>query len=160
MTLEKSLEQLQAQIGQETLVSDWFLVDQQRIDGFAAATLDHQWIHVDTERAATDSPFGGTVVHGFLTLSLLPHLLGTVRAETPAYPGVTLTVNYGLNRVRFPHPVLAGAEIRARAVLLSADRVAEDALQLVRMVTVEIRGVEKPGCVAETVSRLYFGRVS
>lgn len=157
MSRNQALKSLKSQVGEEIRVSDWLLIDQKRIDRFADATLDHQWIHVDPERAATSSPFGTTVAHGYLTLSLLPHLLGTVADDEPAYPALRLSVNYGLNRVRFPNPVIAGSEIRARVVLLSVEEVGEDALQVVRRVTVQIRGQEKPACVAETVGRLYFG---
>ena len=147
---------LQARIGDESGVSDWFAVTQEMISNFADATLDHQWIHIDAERAARESPFGATVAHGFFTLSLIPHLTGMVEPDKPKYPGIALTVNYGLNRVRFPHPLLAGSRIRARTQLQSVDEVKGNGLQLVHNVTVDIEGVDKPTCVAEMVSRLYF----
>ena len=99
------------------------MITQEMINSFADATLDHQWIHIDPQRAARESPFGATVAHGFFTLSLIPHLTGMVEPDKPQYPGVALTVNYGLNRVRFPHPLLAGQRIRARTQLQSVDEV-------------------------------------
>jgi len=105
----RDLQELRRQIGREVAVSDWLPVTQERIDLFAEATGDRQWIHLDAERAAAESPFGGTVAHGFLTLSLLPRLA----ADTLVLPEAKLTVNYGLNRVRFPSPVRAGQRIRA-----------------------------------------------
>lgn len=121
------------------------------MDLFAEATGDHQWIHVDPERARA-GPFGGTIAHGYLTLSLLPMLLqGMVRL-----PGVALTVNYGLNRVRFVSPVPVGSRVRATPVLQALTEV-EGGMQMVLEVTVEIEGREKPACVAETVTRLYTG---
>jgi acyl dehydratase len=152
---EGVLRQLRAQLGQEIHVSDWVEVDQSRIDRFAKATGDHQWIHVDVERAERESPYGGPIAHGFLTLSMLPMLTSPADGARPRYPGVKLSVNYGLNRVRFPAPVKAGARIRAR-VLLKDVAVASGALQVVREVTVEVDGGGKPACVAETVGRLYF----
>ncbi len=156
MSYQNALADLQSKVGTETYVGAWLTIDQSRIDAFAAATLDNQWIHVDVERARRESPFGGPVAHGYLTLSLLPHLMGRVNAEKPLYPGIKLSVNYGLNRVRFPHPVVAGSRIRARTELISVEEVAGDGLQLVSKVTVEIEGAAKPACVAETVSRMYF----
>jgi acyl dehydratase len=129
-------------------------MDQERIDRFADATGDHQWIHVDVERAKQESPFGAPVAHGFLTLSMLPMLTAAAAAKA-RFPGVKLSVNYGLNRVRFPSPVRAGARIRARSTLQDVTEVA-GGLQIVRLVTVDIEGQDKPACVAESVSRLYF----
>lgn len=156
MSYQIALTDLQSKIGAETHVGEWLTIDQARIDAFADATLDHQWIHVDPERARRESPFGGPVAHGYLTLSLIPHLAGRVNAEKPPYPGIKLSVNYGLNRVRFPHPVTAGSRVRARTELMSVEEVGGDCLQMVYKMTVEIDGAAKPACVAETVSRLYF----
>jgi acyl dehydratase len=148
------LADLQGQAGQETFVGDWVEVEQARIDEFADATGDHQWIHVDPARAERESPYGATVAHGFLTLSMLP-MLTRAGGEQPRYEGVKLSVNYGLNRVRFPAPVKAGARIRARSSLKEVTEV-PGGLQVVRTITVEVEGGEKPVCVAESVSRLYF----
>jgi acyl dehydratase len=154
LSKESVLADLQTQVGEETYVGDWVTVDQQRVNRFADATGDHQWIHVDVERAKRESPYEAPIAHGFLTLSMLP-MLTSVGGERPRYPGVKLTVNYGLNRVRFPAPVKVGSRIRARSTLQEVGEV-KGALQLVRLVTIEIEGVEKPACVAESVSRLYF----
>jgi acyl dehydratase len=143
------LAELQPLVGQELCVTAWVPVDQARIDAFAAATDDHQWIHVDPEQAAR-GPFGATVAHGFLTLSLLP--LFSDGAFTIA--DVTMGLNYGLNRVRFPAPVRVNSRLRARFVLLSYEPL-EGGAQLTVRVTIELEGSDKPACVAESVSRRY-----
>jgi acyl dehydratase len=148
---QQGIAGLEAIVGTELGPTDWFTVDQARIDTFADATEDHQWIHVDPQRAAA-GPFGKTVAHGFLTLSLIPHLAGQLRRSD----GGRMGINYGLNRVRFPAPVPVGSRIRARSTLMSCDRVGDDAVQLVTQVTIEIEGNAKPACVADTVSRVYF----
>jgi acyl dehydratase len=145
-----SLDELRAAAGTEVGCGDWVEVSQERIDRFADATGDHQWIHVDPERAAV-GPFGGTIAHGFLTLSLIPALT----AGLTAVDGATMGVNYGLNRVRFPAPVPTGSRVRGRVELLSVDDV-PGGVQLISRVTVERAGGDKPACVAETVSRLYL----
>jgi len=151
---ESVLAELAARVGEETYVGEWVEVDQARIDQFADATGDHQWIHVDVERAKRDSPYEVPVAHGFLTLSMLP-MLTSAGGERPRYAGVRLTVNYGLNRVRFPAPVKAGSRVRARSTLQDVFEV-PGGLQIVRLVTVDVEGQGKPACVAESVSRLYF----
>ncbi len=143
------LADLQALVGQELGHSDWLLVDQARIDLFAQATGDHQWIHTDPARAAA-GPFGATVAHGFLTLSLLPALFETGFA----IDDVRMGVNYGLNRVRFPAPVRAGSRLRGRFRLLSYEPLAGGA-QLTVESTIELEGSAKPACVAESVSRRF-----
>ena len=145
------LADLEASIGQEIGPTEWLTVEQARIDGFADDTEDHQWIHVDPERAAA-GPFGTTVAHGFLTLSLVPYFSSQLRSVE----GVRMGINYGLDRVRFPTPVPVGSRLRARSTLISLDRVGEGAVQLVNRVTVELEGSAKPACVADAVSRLYF----
>jgi acyl dehydratase len=127
--------------------TDWVEVDQTRIDAFAAATDDHQWIHVDPERAAA-GPFGTTIAHGYLTLALLPAFLSQV-----FQPAASLTVNYGLNRVRFPSPVPVGSRLRARFQVEAVDEVA-GGTQLTLAATIEREGGDKPACVAEAVYRL------
>ncbi|HEV2635978.1 MAG TPA: MaoC family dehydratase [Actinocrinis sp.] len=145
-----TLDQLRDAVGSELGVSQWLLVDQARVDRFAEATGDRQWIHTDPERAK-DGPFGTTIAHGFLTLSLLPALgEGLIQVE-----GVKMSVNYGLNKVRFPAPVPVGSRVRGRTVLQEVADV-PGGVQLITRVTVECEGVEKPVCVAEAVSRLYF----
>jgi len=140
---------LEQMIDREIGVSDWVLIDQQRIDAFAHCTEDLQWIHIDPVRAAT-GPFGAPIAHGFLTLSLLPMLsAGAVRIED-----VKMSVNYGLNRVRFPSPLPVNSRVRGRVAILSFERLNPGA-QIVTKVTVEREGHDKPVCVAEAVSRRY-----
>jgi acyl dehydratase len=143
------LDDLAALVGQEFARSDPIVVDQARIDAFAAATDDHQWIHVDRERAAA-SPFGTTIAHGFLTLSLL----APMTYSAFAVEGVRMGLNYGTNRVRFPSPVPAGSVLTARFKLLAFEKI-EDGAQLVVEATVEREGSSKPVCVAEQVIRQY-----
>ena len=144
------LASLQQRVGEELAVGDWVTVDQATIDKFAEATGDHQWIHVDPVRAKS-GPFGTTIAHGYLTLSLLPKL-----AESALkVDDVRMGVNYGLNRVRFPAPVPAGSRIRARMKLLAYEPI-DGGAQLVMEVTMEREGSDKPVCVAETVSRRYL----
>ena len=147
-----SPDSLKDLVGQEISVTDWFNVTQERIQQFADATLDHQWIHVDVERARHESPFKAPIAHGFLTLSLLPHFM---HEALQIKQGVRLGVNYGLNRVRFVSPVRAGSNIRARITLQSLKDVPPDGVEVVFHATVEVEGSEKPCCVAEWVARYY-----
>ena len=149
-TLE-SPDALKDLVGQEIAVTSWFNVTQERIQHFADATLDHQWIHVDVDRARRESPFKAPIAHGFLTLSLLPHFM---HEALQIRQGVRLGVNYGLNRVRFVSPVPAGSNIRARIVLQSLKDV-QDGMEAVFNATVELEGGAKPACVAEWVARYY-----
>jgi acyl dehydratase len=143
------LDELRTAEGQELGTSDWFTVDQERIDLFAKATEDHQWIHVDRERAA-DGPFGTTIAHGFLTLSLLPALVSQIyRVDN-----VSMRINYGLNKVRFPSPVPEGSRVRANARIKEVSEV-DGGLHVVTEVTIEVEGSDKPACVAESVGRVY-----
>ncbi len=144
------LEDLAGRVGQALGESDVWLVDQARIDAFAHATDDHQWLHTDTARAA-QGPFGATVAHGFLTLSLLP----TLMAQAYAVDGVGLRLNYGLERVRFPAPVRVGSRLRARFVLGAFDRLPDGGAQLRIDATVECEGGAKPVCVAQLLTRLH-----
>ncbi len=138
-------------------VGAWHTIEQAQINAFADATLDRQFIHVDPVLAAQRSPYKVPIAHGFLTLSLVPHLAASALERDPArQAGLTLAINYGLDRVRFPAPVKVGARVRARSELLQVERVAANTLQLKRKVTVEIEGEEKPGCVAETLVRLVY----
>lgn len=142
---------LEAAVGTEVGPTEWFTIDQNRISGFADVTEDHQWIHVDPERAAA-GPFGKTIAHGFLTLSLLSHLVSELRRVE----GARMGINYGLNKVRFPAPVPVDGRIRARASMVSAEPTADGGVQVVTRVTVEVEGNPKPACVADWVSRFYF----
>jgi acyl dehydratase len=143
------LADLKTMIGQEIAISDWVAVTQERINQFAEATGDHQWIHVDVERA-TNSPFKGTIAHGFLTLSLIPLFTDNcIRMRS-----VTMSVNYGSNKVRFTHPVKSGSRVRGRFTVRNVEDI-QGGAQVTMAVTVEIEGVEKPACVAEAVSLRY-----
>lgn len=146
-----SLERLRAQLGREVVVTQWVAMPQQRIDLFAQATDDFQWIHVDPARAKAESPFGGAIAHGFLTLSLL----GKFYAEDLILPFCAMGLNYGLNKVRFTHPVRAGSRVRGRFVLKALDDI-EGGIQITWSVTMEIEGQDKPACIAESVVRQYF----
>ena len=144
--------QLAEAVGTEIGASDWLVIEQDRIDGFAEATGDHQWIHIDEARAK-DGPFGSTIAHGFLTLSLLPLLTGQVYRVD----GVRMGINYGLNRVRFVSPVRVGSAVRAVMTLEALDELPDaGAVQITAKVVVEIQGAEKPAAVAETLTRFYL----
>ena len=147
---------LEPQIGQEIHIGPWLQIDQQRIDQFAEVTGDQQWIYIDPERAKKESPYGTTVAHGYLTLSLLPLLTESNHPDffQKNYPGMKYRVNYGLNRVRFPAPVKVGAKIRARTTIQSAEEV-KNGVQICYIITVDIEGEEKPACSVEFLARLY-----
>jgi acyl dehydratase len=145
------IEDVRGMVGQELGVGDWLEVTQDMIDKFADATGDHQWIHVDPERAK-QGPFGATIAHGYLTLSLIPALQG---GRALPISGVKMGINYGCNKVRFITPVRSGSRVRARRKLIDVKEV-EGGLQLTTEVTVELEGGEKPACVAETLSRVYL----
>ncbi len=155
MPLAEVLAELEPQIGQEIHVSDWITVTQELIDQFANATGDKQWIHVDQARAASDSPYGKTIAHGYLTLSLYPMLRGLVDAEKPLFPGVKNVINYGLNKLRFTNVIKVGSKIRAHITLVSAEEI-KNSLQITEQYSVEIKDEERPACVAECIMRLYF----
>ena len=146
-----SVASVLAAVGTELGTTDWVVIDQQRINTFADATGDHQWIHVDPERAK-DGPFGACVAHGYLTLSLanlfLPQLV--------SYQRLKMGVNYGCDKVRFPAPVKVGSRVRGRGQVIAAEPVKGDGVQVTVRISVEIEGAEKPGCVVDTISRLYF----
>ena len=153
---EQAAEIFKKGLGTEEAPGEWHTVDQDQINRFADATGDHQFIHVDPERAA-QTPFGTTVAHGFLTLSLLPFLQASIPAADPAgYQGLAMGVNYGLNKVRFPNPVKVDSRVRARRTLSSVDLVGPNALQLTQNVIVEIEGETKPACAAEFLTRLMY----
>jgi acyl dehydratase len=146
----QTLPELAACVGQEVAVSDWITITQQQVNLFAEATGDHQWIHVDPEKAAA-GPFGGTIAHGYLTLSLLPRFFESAMDIIDCRMGV----NYGLNKVRFMAPVPVGSRLRARMKLLSAQPIEGSGLQMAWDVTVEREGAAKPVCVAEALVRRY-----
>jgi len=146
-----SIEELRSLVGQEVAVGEWVEITQERINLFADATGDHQWIHVDVERARTESPYGITIAHGFLTLSMMRYLMSEmIKIKLP----VKMRINYGLNKVRFPSPVPAGSRIRARATLLNLKEI-ENGWQLIWNVTIERENSAKPCCVAEWLLLYY-----
>lgn len=144
---------LKQAVGQTLGPSDWLLVDQARIDKFAEATGDFQWIHVDPERART-GPFGTTIAHGYLTLSLLAPLLG----QLLEVQHVAMALNYGLEKVRFPAAVRSGTRVRGRGTLISVEEFGSSGIQAVIRVTIEIEGGDKPACVADAILRFFPGR--
>lgn len=149
-----SVADLRGIVGLELGVSDWLVVGQERVNAFADATGDRQYIHVDPERAR-ETFFGGTVAHGYLTLSLIPALFQRLQGIEVRLGG-RLGVNYGLNKVRFPAPIRVGKRVRLRATLLAVEEIGDLAVQLTHRQTIEIEGEARPACVAETVSRVYF----
>jgi len=154
---EKAMEIWKTLEGKPEGVGEWLKVEQGRINQFADATGDHQFIHVDPEKAAQFSPYKVTIAHGYLTLSLIPFLNGGVPiAEPRVYEGFAAGVNYGLDKVRFPSPVKVNSRVRAHRELMSAELVNPSTIQIKQKVTIEIEGETKPACVAETVSRLIY----
>jgi len=149
-----SVAELKELVGQELSVGDWVEITQDRVNAFADVTGDHQYIHVDPERAK-QTFFGGTVAHGYLTLSLLP-MLGANRHGIKINLNGKMAVNYGLNKVRFPAPVRVGKRIRLHTRLIAVEEIGDRAVQTTNLQTIEIEGEEKPACVAETLGRIYF----
>jgi acyl dehydratase len=155
---EKAIEIWKKLEGKPEGTGDWLKVEQNRINQFADATGDHQFIHVDPEKAAQLSPYKVTIAHGYLTLSLVPFLQQAIpMADPQAYAGLVMGVNYGLDKVRFPSPVKVNSRVRAARELMSAELVNPNTIQIKQKVTVEIEGESKPACVAETLSRLIYG---
>ena len=150
MRVFENLAELKPMVGEEIAVSDWVKVTQQRIDQFAEATGDHQWIHIDPQRAAA-GPFGATIAHGFLTLSMMPMF-----AENAIeFRNVRMSVNYGLNRVRFTSPVPVDSELRGRFRLVAVDDIGDNGVQVTTEITIERKGSDRPVCVAESIARRY-----
>jgi acyl dehydratase len=145
-----SVAELRELVGQEIAVTEWFTVNQERVNQFADATGDHQWIHLDVERSRKESPYGTTIAHGFLTLSLLPLIM----QSAVSMPEAKLSVNYGLNKVRFPAPVPVGSKVRGRLALKDVEDI-EGGVQVTWAVTIEREGGDKPVCVAESIARRY-----
>jgi acyl dehydratase len=152
MKVFHSVDEIVGAVGESLGTSDWIQVTQERVDTFADATGDHQWIHVDVDRARAESPYGGPIAHGYLSLSLLP-VLGW---QIYAIEGAKMGVNYGSNKVRFPSPVPVGSRLRLSAVLVQASQLPDGAVQMVVEQTLEIEGQTKPAVVAETVSRVVY----
>lgn len=153
--IDDLIDKYRARLGEEIDVGSWLTIEQDRIDRFAGVTGDEQWIHTDPERARVESPFGETIAHGFLTLSLLPKLTGSNSPEyfREHYPGMNRRLNYGLNKVRFPAPVRSGRRVRARTRVKDVSRAGEG-MEIVYTFTIEIENEDKPACVAEQVFRL------
>jgi acyl dehydratase len=149
-TIMNGLDELKAQAGADLGCTGWREITQERVNAFADATGDHQWIHVDPERAAA-GPFGSTIAHGYLTLSMVIPLFG----ELLEVRGVSMAINYGLNKVRFPAPVPVGSRIRLAAALGAVEDAGVNAVQVVADFTIEIDGVAKPACVAQAIYRYY-----
>lgn len=151
MHLFNDLNELKAAVGTEVGVSDWIEITQDRINKFAEATGDEQWIHVDTERAARESPGGTTIAHGLLSLSLIPMFIRSIIGVK----GLKNTLNYGANRIRYLAPVPAGSRLRGRVTVMAAEDVPPDALRVTYQVTIEIEGGKRPACVAEVIGQHY-----
>ena len=151
MRVINSLDELDALAGTELGASDWLTITQDMIDRFADVTLDPQWIHVDADRAARESPYGTTIAHGFLTLSLIPYF----RQQIAEVRGVARAINYGVNKVRFPSAVRRDVRVRGVQTLLTTTRVAAGTIRLTSQFVVEVEGETKPACVAETVTMVF-----
>jgi acyl dehydratase len=152
MKVISSIDDAVGLVGQELGVGEWKEIDQKRIDAFADVTEDHQWIHIDVERAKTESPYGTTIAHGFLTLSMIPAMSkDNLRVEN-----AKMAINYGLNKVRFLAAVPAGGRIRARSELVDAEKVSDTMVNLTVRQTVELDGLDKPAAVADTIVRVIF----
>ena len=152
---EKAYKSFQASLGKEEGVGEWFVVDQARINQFADVTIDHQFIHVDPE-AAKGTPFGTTIAHGFLTLSMLTHLDSSIPKDASRFEGIMMGVNYGFEKVRFVSPVKVGSRIRARSTLAAVE-LKGAWVQTTRTMTVEIDGEQKPALVADWITRIMYG---
>jgi len=152
MSIQSVLQEMQEHIGKEIFVSDWTQVTQDQINQFADSTKDHQWIHVDEEKAAA-GPFGTTIAHGFLTLSHLPFFSYQVPLKMK---GAKMSINYGLDKVRFLNPVVSGAKIRDRITLRSLEEEPGNRVLMSQVHTIEIEGQEKPACVAESLGMIFF----
>lgn len=148
-------EELLTKMGEENYLGEWFCVDQECINNFASVTGDMQWIHTDPERATKESPFKSTIAHGFLTLALLPKLTDSVNPDNNPYPDAKMVINFGLNQVRFPFPVKAGARVRARKKIVELIPM-KRSIEIIEEVSIEVENSKRLACVANTVLRLYF----
>ena len=152
---EKVYKELKEKLGKEIFKGEWETIDQDRINQFAEVTGDRQWIHTDPDRAKKESPFKSTIVHGFLTLSMIPKLTNTISSARNLFPEARMVVNYGLNQVRFPYPVKSGSRIRARARIVGVES-RKNSIELINEISIEVKNRKRYACVAETVFRLYF----
>ena len=152
---ERVYKKLKEKLGQEIFAGEWETIDQDCINQFAEITGDTQWIHTDPERAQKESPFKTTIVHGFLTLSLIPKLTNTISSSKNLFPEARMVVNYGLNQVRFPYPVKSGSKVRARTRIVDV-RLKNNSIELINEISIEVENRKRFASVAETVFRLYF----
>jgi acyl dehydratase len=150
VTTIDGIDGIRAAKGQDLGATDWLVISQDRVNGFADATDDHQWIHVDVERATAESPFGGPIAHGFLTLSMASAFLPQLIEVT----NISMGINYGMNKVRFPSPVPVGAKLRASVVIADVEEVS-GGVQVTFAITMQVEGAAKPACVAEFLARYY-----
>ncbi len=148
-------DELSANLGEVYHTGEWLEVSQEMINSFGEVTQDNQWIHTDPERAEAESPFKTTIAHGFLTLALLPKLTDSVNPDNPQFPTAKAVVNMGLNKVRFPYPVKSGSRVRTQSSVISVEAVSKG-LEIVREIKVNIEGVRRPACIAESVIRVQF----
>jgi len=153
--LEKAYEIMQARVGEQTSQSEWFEVTQERVNEYAEVSMDHQWIHIDVERANNESPFGAPIAHGNLTLAIMGQLPVATRSEGPKIEGQKLGINYGFDRIRFPSPVKVGAKVRATNTLKRVE-IKGGMLETMTEIVVEVEGGDKPVCVAESLGRMVF----
>ena len=153
--MEKVYKELKEKLGKEIFVGEWVTIDQDCINQFAEITGDTQWIHTDPERAKTESPFKSTIVHGFLTLSLIPKLTHSISSGRNVFPEARMVVNYGLNQVRFPYPVKSDSRVRARTRIVGVQP-KNNSIELINEISIEVEDRKRYACVAETVFRLYF----
>jgi len=153
--LQKAYEIMQSRVGDMTSQSEWFEITQERVNDYADVSMDHQWIHIDVERAINESPFGAPIAHGNLTLAVMGHLPVAARNEGPPIEGQKLGINYGFDRIRFPAPVPVGSKIRSTNTLRRVD-IKGDMIETMTEIVVEAEGSEKPVCVAESLGRMVF----
>lgn len=153
--LQKAYEIMQSRVGDMTSQSEWFEITQERVNDYADVSMDHQWIHIDVERAINESPFGAPIAHGNLTLAVMGHLPVAARKEGPPIEGQKLGINYGFDRIRFPAPVPVGSKIRSTNTLRRVE-IKGDMIETMTEIVVEAEGSEKPVCVAESLGRMVF----
>ena len=154
-SLNKAYEVMKSRVGEQTSQSEWFEVTQERINDYADVSMDHQWIHVDVDRANKESPFGAPIAHGNLTLAIMGHLPMARVAEGPAIEGQKLGINYGFDRIRFPAPVPVGSKLRATSTLKRVE-IKGGMIETMTEIVVDAEGSEKPVCVAESLCRMVF----
>lgn len=153
--LQRAFEIMQSRVGEMTSQSEWFEITQERVNDYADVSMDHQWIHIDVERATNESPFGAPIAHGNLTLAVMGHLPVAARNEGPPIEGQKLGINYGFDRIRFPAPVPVGSKIRSTNTLRRVE-IKGDMIETMTEIVVEAQGSDKPVCVAESLGRMVF----